>query len=281
MKTDSLFHRIFRKAPSLLFELIEQPIVEGYTFQAVEVKQTAFRLDGVFLPPDAAPQQPVFFLEVQFQRDLFLYRRLFAELFIYLDQHPTVQDWQAVVIYPKRSLEPEDTHPYRFLLACPQVHRIYLDELTIRAARSASLGLLQLIVESEKTAPQRGRELLAQIQQEQSRISPELLIELIETTIVYKFPQMSRQEIAEMLGLVELQETRVYQEGREEGRVEGRVEGERSLVLKQLARKIGTLSPVVQTQIEALSVEQLEALGEALLDFASLNDLSDWLRSHS
>jgi predicted transposase YdaD len=136
--------------------------------------------------------------------------------------------------------------------------------------------LLQLIVESEKTAPQRGRELLAQIQQEQSRIPLELLIELIETTMVYKFPQMSRQEIAEMLGLVELQETRVYQEGREEGRVEG----ERSLVLKLLARKIGTLSVDVQTQIEALSVEQLEALGEALLNFTSLNELSDWLRSH-
>jgi F0F1-type ATP synthase membrane subunit b/b' len=36
----------------------------------------------------------------------------------------------------------------------------------------------------------------------------------------------------------------------------------------------------VQAQVEALSVEQLEALGEALLDFDDLDDLIDRLRSH-
>jgi predicted transposase/invertase (TIGR01784 family) len=201
---------------------------------------------------------------------------LFAELFIYLDQHSVVQDWQAVIIYPKRSVEPEDSHPYRALLNSPQVHRIVLDELTIRANRSLGLELLKLIVEPEQTAPQRGRDLLEQVRQRPSEIDTELLIELIETTMVYKFPRMSRQEIAEMLGLVELQETRVYQEGREEGRVAG----ERSLILKLLTRKIGTLSADVQVQVDALSVEQLEALGEALLDFATAEDLANWLRSH-
>jgi predicted transposase YdaD len=95
---------------------------------------------------------------------------------------------------------------------------------------------------------------------------------------------MSRQEIAEMLGLVELQETRVYQEGHQEGhqegRQEGRQEGERSLILKQLDRKLGSISADLRSQVESLSVSQLEALGEALLDFSSIEDLKTWLQTH-
>jgi predicted transposase YdaD len=53
MKTDSLFYRLFHTLPHLLFELIEQPPDQAthYRFASVELKQTAFRLDGVFLPP--------------------------------------------------------------------------------------------------------------------------------------------------------------------------------------------------------------------------------------
>jgi predicted transposase/invertase (TIGR01784 family) len=163
VKTDSLFHRIFRQAPTILFELIGQSAREGYQFQSVEVKQTSFRLDGVFLPPNDALHQPVYFLEVQFQTDPLLYQRLFAELFIYLDQHPAVQDWQAVVIYPKRSIEQDGTHLYRALLS-PQVHRIYLDEIAVRSDESIGLGLLQLIVEPEQSAPQLAKVLLNQVQ---------------------------------------------------------------------------------------------------------------------
>ncbi|MCG9890725.1 MAG: DUF4351 domain-containing protein [Thermosynechococcaceae cyanobacterium MS004] len=65
------------------------------------------------------------------------------------------------------------------------------------------------------------------------------------------------------------------QQGIEQG-----IERERSLILRQLTRKIGTISPNVETQIAALSVAQLESLGEALLDFSSSADLDEWLRSH-
>ena len=58
---------------------------------------------------------------------------------------------------------------------------------------------------------------------------------------------------------------------------EGRTAGEKSLVLKQLTRKLGTLSPEVTTKVSALSIERLESLGEALLDFTSIADLESWL----
>jgi predicted transposase/invertase (TIGR01784 family) len=88
MKTDSLFYRLFQTLPQLLFDLIAQPTRDGaqYHFASVELKQTAFRLDGLFLPPAAQPDWPLFFVEVQFQRDPDLYSRVFAEAFLYLRQ---------------------------------------------------------------------------------------------------------------------------------------------------------------------------------------------------
>ena len=58
-------------------------------------------------------------------------------------------------------------------------------------------------------------------------------------------------------------------------------EGERSMVLRLLSRKVGQLSIVVRSKIDRLSLPQLENLGEALLDFSSIQDLEDWLAQHS
>ncbi len=69
-------------------------------------------------------------------------------------------------------------------------------------------------------------------------------------------------------------------EGRQEGRREGRQEGEASLVLRQMKRRWGGLAPTIEAQVRTLSVEHLEGLAEALLDFSSPTDLERWLRAH-
>jgi predicted transposase/invertase (TIGR01784 family) len=82
-----------------------------------------------------------------------------------------------------------------------------------------------------------------------------------------------------------MRESVIYQEileegeqrGEQRGRQEGRQEGERSLVLRLLTRKLGELPPEMREQVETLSLEELENLGEALLDFTSLLDLQGWL----
>jgi hypothetical protein len=51
----------------------------------------------------------------------------------------------------------------------------------------------------------------------------------------------------------------------------------RSFVLRLLNRRVGTIAPELKTKIEALTIAQLEDLGEALLDFASVTDLEAWL----
>lgn len=71
--------------------------------------------------------------------------------------------------------------------------------------------------------------------------------------------------------------TRGRREGRDEGREEGRQVGTLALVLRLLSRQVGPLEPDVEQRVQNLSVEQLEALGEALLSFHGEADLLAWL----
>jgi predicted transposase/invertase (TIGR01784 family) len=90
MKTDSIFYRIFQTLPQSFFELINLPPSEAnaYDFASVELKQTAFRIDGVFLPTNNQEKIPIYFVEVQFQRDEDFYSRFFSEIFLYLQYYP-------------------------------------------------------------------------------------------------------------------------------------------------------------------------------------------------
>ncbi|MBD2494112.1 DUF4351 domain-containing protein [Nostoc sp. FACHB-280] len=54
-----------------------------------------------------------------------------------------------------------------------------------------------------------------------------------------------------------------------------------TLILRQLNRRVGAISDELQRQIQALSLEQVEALGEALLDFVVIADLETWLQAHA
>ncbi len=131
MKTDSLFYRLFQNYPQLLFELIGFNLnsPQDYHFQSVEIKQTAFRLDGVFVPLNDNRELPLFFIEVQFQSETAFYSRLFSEIFLYLRQYQPINPWQAVIIYFSRSIDIGDTPHYLDLLDSPRVTRIYLDEI--------------------------------------------------------------------------------------------------------------------------------------------------------
>ncbi len=74
------------------------------------------------------------------------------------------------------------------------------------------------------------------------------------------------------------------EQGRKEGLEEGRLEGlqrETELIIRLLERKIGQLTPEVEAQVKELDISNLENLGEALLDFEQLEDLTFWLRNLS
>ena len=101
-------------------------------------------------------------------------------------------DWQVVVIYPELSLEPADLRPYQNWLGLPEIYRIYLDQLAEEPS-APGIDLVRLIVEPESTAVDRAKQLLSQASQTAiADLSQKAIIELIETIVVYKFPQLSR-----------------------------------------------------------------------------------------
>lgn len=93
--------------------------------------------------------------------------------------------------------------------------------------------------------------------------------------------QVLRRDIMQQSVIYQEWKEEFLQEGRQEGEQKGRQEGERSLILRQLTRRFGELAPTLISQIQSLSLSQLESLGEALLDFSHSDDLVNWLRSRS
>jgi len=70
------------------------------------------------------------------------------------------------------------------------------------------------------------------------------------------------------------------QKGRQEGRQEGRQQEAASLALRLISRRLGTVDPALQAQIQQLSLPQLEDLVEAVLDFSQPEDLETWLQEN-
>jgi predicted transposase/invertase (TIGR01784 family) len=270
MRRDSIFYQLFRQLPTLLFDLISQPPedAERYIFDSIEVKETAFRIDGVFIPPDSSGI--VYLCEVQFQLDELLYERMLSKISIYTYRNRgRFFDWQAVVIYPTRSMEQSRTEMVREMLASGRIVRVYLDELGEIEGLPIGVGLMVLTTLEEENATTRARSLIERAQGDRD------IIDLISTIIVYKFGNLSRDEVNAMLG-IGLEQTRVYREAKAEGELIGEAR-EQALILRQLNRRVGNLSIQLQERIKSLPLEQLEALGEALLDFTSMADLEAWL----
>jgi predicted transposase/invertase (TIGR01784 family) len=134
------------------------------------------------------------------------------------------------------------------MLHLNRVRRIYLDELGEGADRSLGVRIVKLVIESERTAVASAKGLIEQARQQ---ITDEAiqrnLIHLIETIIVYKLPQKSRQEIERMLGLGDLKQTKFYQEAFAEGEEIGEREGEQKAKLEAIPEFLK----------EGVSVEQI------------------------
>lgn len=257
MRTDSIFYRLFQLLPTSFFELIGREPIEAnaYQFTSVEIKQLAFRLDGLFCPIDEEPANPIYFVEIQFYRDPDFYFRLFGEIFLYLSQYkPKTNPWQAVVIYPARIFEVEQTLQFGELFTSQRVTRVYLDELET-AENSLGLGMLKLIVESEGNAAEQARRLISQTRQQLTDESRQRdILQLVETIMIYKLPQLSLGEIEQMLGLSEFKQTRVYQEAKQEGLEEGKQIGKLEVLRRmlQLGLSLELIAEALNLPIEAV-----------------------------
>lgn len=216
------------------------------------------------MPPDHKPGV-VYFAEVQFQRDQFLYERLFGESLLYFYRNrERFTDWQAVVIYPRRSTEQKDTVPYDCLLESRHVTRIYLNELGPIEDLPLGLALMVLTIQTKKKAPEVARKLLDRVQHEEIPSEARRdIIGMVRTIISYRFDNLSRQEVETMLAK-SFTETRFYRDVKEEGREEARKEAEitqKAVILGMFAEKIPveTIARITGWTIEDLQTLEKEA----------------------
>lgn len=292
MKTDKWFYELFLSQPGMLAELM--PGIEEnweFIYNAPVVKEKEFRLDGVFTPVSNNPMIPMVFAEAQMQSDSGFYGRYFSQLFVHINQYTVKQDWRGLLILRDRNQGLGWEVPYTELLE-KRVTQLYLSDLRDQQELTPNLMLLQLVVTEKDKSAVIGRKLL---QEADTRGEFQRRLSLIETILANKFPELTKEIIMNMLDLeiVDITQSRFYQEiiveglqegrqkGLQEGLQKGLQEGEANLVIRQLRRRLGELPESQCSQIKSFPVSQLEALGEALLDFQGIDDLDDWLQKYT
>jgi predicted transposase YdaD len=296
VKTDHWFYGLFQSVPDLITLLLPGvsaaslgPDATGdaiYRFEAPELKTVNHRLDGALWPRGSeggTPEQPVVLLEVQMQGKAGFKHRLWAQTARFAQLHPRVQHLEVVVVVPHRRLRlgPAEL-PLQLEAFLAGVLWLSLEELGREPGLDPLVGLLTLPVRPKSDIPDATEQILGP--------RPDLL-EIVVSILGERFPHLTREEIMALINIPtdHLRHTRFAQdwieEGRQEGEARGRQEGEArgeaKLALRLLNRRCGPLSEPTTARIQALPLQQLEALTEALLDFSGPADLAAWLAEHS
>jgi predicted transposase/invertase (TIGR01784 family) len=243
MKTDTWYYQLIQTLPALPFQLMGLPIPTApYKFEAVELKEFKFRLDGLLIPTVPEPDLPILFIEAQMQPDPNLYYRIGNQLMTYLKQYHPPQPWATLIIYPDPTIECPIPHLERFL-AFANIHRVYLNQ--IPPDSSFGIELLRLVVAPPEEVIPRGQDLVNQLRSFEPILSQQCL-ELVTELINRKFPDAEEEEIGRMLGLVELEQTKAYQQGLARGEGKGKQEGKQEGKREVAAKLLGAGMPIAQ-----------------------------------
>ena len=157
----------------------------------------------------------------------------------------------------------------------------HLEALSQQPNLDPLLNLLTLPVRPESELAATSQQILARRPDLDTVVLPML---------VQRFPQLTEEQIMVIAGIPreEIRHTRAVQdwlaegrqEGLQEGEAKGRQEGEAAVTLRLLNRRCGPLTAATTAQIQALPLDQLEALADALLDFQGPADLAAWLAAN-
>jgi predicted transposase YdaD len=250
----------------------------------LELKELSHRLDGVLWPRDStgcaetgSREFPVVLLEVQMHPDPGFHHRLAAQTYRFLQLHPRVEHWAVLVIQPDHRINLGPTQAVKLFLE-QQVVKFSLEALSQKRNLDPLLNLLTLPVRPETELPASSQQILAR--------RPDLKT-VVLSMLVQRFPDYSEEQIMVIAGIPreELRHTRAVQEwlaeGEARGEARGVARGEAKVTLRQLTRRCGPLSDGTTARIQALPLEQLEALADALLDFRGPADLATWLAANA
>ncbi len=152
-------------------------------------------------------------------------------------------------------------HEYRVIRLWEENPELFLNEP----------ALLPLAPLTATTQPQA---LLQQVVVKVNQLEPRQRPEISAYTQILAGLKYNQDLIRQLFREGMMRESVIYQEILAEGEQRGREEGRKAegqlLILRQLTRRVGELPQEMLDRIETLSLEQLENLGEALLDFQAM-----------
>jgi len=257
------------------------------TINPTELNVEPIRADSVMLLQSS---QVILHTEFQTVSDETMPFRM-ADYYLRLKRKFPERDIQQIVIYLKPTTSnlvrqtsyqtPLMTHQFRVIRLWEEPVEVFL----------STPGLLPYAVLSQATDKER---VLAQVVKELEQITDQReKSNLAAATSILAGLQLNEQTIRQLMRSPVMRESTMYQsilregeergleqgleQGLERGLIEGRAAEGKALVLKQLTRKLGSLSAELTAKVSNLSLERLEALAEDLLDFTSTADLKSWL----
>jgi predicted transposase YdaD len=265
-KTDHWFCGLFQSAPDLIALLLPHGVAEAPSLGPDSPGDALYRFEA----PELKAAN----------------HRLFAQTARFLQLHPQVLHLAVVVVVPHRrlSLGPAQL-PQQLQAFLDGVIWLSLEALGQQPDLDPLLALLALPVRPQAELGPSTQQILER--------QPDLLSTVL-TMLFERFPTLSPEEIMVIAGIPadQLLHTRAAQDlldrGRQEGEAQGEAQGEArgraaeaaAVTLRQLNRRCSPLSEQTIARIQALPLEQLEALAEALLDFTGPADLAAWLAGH-
>ncbi|PSF34587.1 transposase [Aphanothece hegewaldii CCALA 016] len=147
---------------------------------------------------------------------------------------------------------------HRALMLSEQVLYIYLDELLDFSDTSLAVGVVQLVVGSQQRAREKAKPLLERtISELTDEALKQKVIELIERILIYKFTNLTREELEAMFSISDLKETRFYQEGKLEGKLKGKLEGKLESIPRLLALGLNVEQIAQALDLEIVQVQQV------------------------
>jgi len=249
-----------RKIQVLKTELSLEPIsADAITF--LETSEQILHLEFQ-TQPTSEPPLPLRMLDywVRLYRK---YRRPIQQFIIFL------QTTTSEVVFTEEFVTETTRHRYRVIRMWEQNPAIFLND-------SALLPLAPL---AQTNSPER---LLTQVAAEVAKIEAiEQRRNVLAAVQIIAGLRYDKTLIQQLLREDIMRESVIYQDilqqGVQQGREEGRGEGEASLIIRLLTRRFGELPPQLPQQIRSLSLTQLDALGEELLDFTEIAEVITFL----
>lgn len=191
------------------------------------------------------------------------YRRPIQQFIIFL------QTTTSEVVFTEEFVTETTRHRYQVIRMWEQNPAIFLNDR----------ALLPLAPLAQTNSPER---LLTQVAAEVAKIEAiEQRRNVLAAVQIIAGLRYDKTLIQQLLREDIMRESVIYQDilqqGVRQGVQQGRGEGEASLIIRLLTRRFGELPPQLPQQIRSLSLTQLDALGEELLDFTEIAEVITFL----